>query len=297
MTSTMPNTLRRRTALALVATCLVHAGCSDDQNQEQPDPEAAQGVTEAAQGVTQDANSDISYFDGVFTTNEKWDDDDERAMNFDDDDWIHYLKWEGPGPPDFPDYTDPAAPEYLAKSNEVGARHPKLQTYHQNFHDYQRKRSLCQAEFDSGVTDRDDNRLCYPKVVVHVGDDIDPVEEGCANINFSEMRYGRYCGWHFPVGHPFNDNTREPIDGVDYCCRLHDWGIWSWEWEKDHTLDVEDLKACGMMMCLSQASGYPSNITTLMPDVEESRICWYEWAGIACEGTQPTLPPLGLPSD
>lgn len=106
------------------------------------------------------------------------------------------------------------------------------------------------------------------------------------------LNYGWYCG----AGRPVVGFTENPIlDPVDYCCLLHDRQIWA---------EVPDLKtdpighadgqarnACGVVMCLSQASGYPADIASRLPDVERARRQMYNKASIMCgPHVQPELP-------
>jgi len=97
-------------------------------------------------------------------------------------------------------------------------------------------------------------------------------------------RYGYYCGKDFPAElGAFWNQMPEPLDGVDYCCRLHDDNAWSIAGYDDE---------CGILMCLSKASGNPATVMASIPDVEEARKYWYDGATSACPRGQLDLPPL-----
>jgi hypothetical protein len=103
-----------------------------------------------------------------------------------------------------------------------------------------------------------------------------PTNQG-ALIRFNG-RYGYYCGKDFPAElGAFWNQMPEPLDGVDYCCRLHDETVWS---------DAGYSNECGIVMCLSKASGLPANVMQLLPDVEEARQYWYKGAASICSGNQ-----------
>lgn len=96
-------------------------------------------------------------------------------------------------------------------------------------------------------------------------------------------RYGYYCGGGYPPIDPFGVYAPEPIDSVDYCCRLHDAQIWANRGNYSNE--------CGMAMCLSKASGLPSSVMAQFPDVEVARQHWYGngafgGAAYACPGNQ-----------
>ena len=208
------------------------------------------------------------------TVNKPWGPSDLVAMNIPTD-----IEWAG-------DYT-PANDSY---TDEFSTR-KRVRTYHQPILEYRRKLVECQQDF--ATSDALDNRNCYPEVVIHRTDNT--FADGCATIDFNRMRYGRYCGKGYPDFSAFragSDREREPIDGVDYCCRLHD----DLAWAKGSGLDpvVQEGNACGMVMCLRHASGMPANIENLIPDVVEARACWKKWADAACPGGQPNLPKLQI---
>lgn len=143
---------------------------------------------------------------------------------------------------------------------------------------YRAKRKQC--ERDANVPNTEDEPSCYPK---NVG----------AIVAFNG-RYGYYCGAGFPPISPFASKAPEPLDGVDYCCRLHDERVWSKAGYSPLTSDQ-----CGIVMCLSMASG-SANVMAQMPDVEEARQYWYTGASSVCPGSRggggspppPALPPI-----
>lgn len=127
---------------------------------------------------------------------------------------------------------------------------------------YRAKRAQCQK--DAQVLNANDEPSCYP------------TNQG-AVIAFNG-RYGYYCGKEFPAGlGAFWNQMPEPLDGVDYCCRLHDEEVWGKAGYSDE---------CGIVMCLSKASGLPANVMQLLPDVEEARQYWYDGARTICGGNQ-----------
>jgi hypothetical protein len=92
-------------------------------------------------------------------------------------------------------------------------------------------------------------------------------------------RYGYYCGGGYPNFDPFAPGAPEPLDGVDYCCRLHDAQAWG-----ESTVGSRKSE-CGIVMCLSKASGFPADVLSKMPHVEAARQYWYGngWTGGAAE--------------
>jgi hypothetical protein len=102
---------------------------------------------------------------------------------------------------------------------------------------------------------------------------------GCATHpsykpEFDTLRYGYYCG----AGHPSQDVTafnypKQPLDPVDYCCRLHDDGAWA-----DDAVGM----ACGMKLCLKNAAATPGLSKTAMGETERARQCWYDMADTIC---------------
>jgi hypothetical protein len=97
------------------------------------------------------------------------------------------------------------------------------------------------------------------------------------------LDYGWYCGAGRPV-RGFLDNPM--LDPVDYCCRLHDRNLF------DPSLQsISPHNACGFVMCLSEATGFPADITERLPDVERARRQMYNKAAILCGvEVQPELP-------
>jgi hypothetical protein len=120
------------------------------------------------------------------------------------------------------------------------------------------------------------DRKCYPKL-----QEANALEEKIEGPIAKQVlqRYGYYCGAGFPDGYgPFYINAPEPIDSVDYCCRLHD--AQTWANLGDHSNE------CGMVMCLYHATVWPDGIQSQLADVEESRQHWYGGAATACPGNQ-----------
>jgi len=98
------------------------------------------------------------------------------------------------------------------------------------------------------------------------------------------LDYGYYCG----AGRPVVGWTENPIlDPVDYCCRLHDRNLFDPQGGA-----TSPHNACGFVMCVSQATGFPADITSRMPDVERARRQMYNKASILCgPNIQPELAP------
>lgn len=85
-------------------------------------------------------------------------------------------------------------------------------------------------------------------------------EEG--SINITGTAYGWWCGGARPVDGD-EARTKGPLDPVDFCCKLHDGGVWSQAaLQEDRTacadrLDEERhlIDACGIYMCLTHQVG------------------------------------------
>ncbi len=101
------------------------------------------------------------------------------------------------------------------------------------------------------------------------------------------LKHGWYCGAGRPDG-PNGMGSRF-LDPVDFCCRVHDRN----KFDGDGPLDaVSPANACGIVMCLSNAVGFPSTITDLMPSVERARQRMYDMSKLLCMGTSM---PMDLP--
>jgi len=111
------------------------------------------------------------------------------------------------------------------------------------------------------------------------------------------LNYGWYCG----AGRPLVGFTDENpvLDPVDYCCVLHDRQIWATvpEFVRDDPstyipyAEAQARNACGVVMCMSQATGFPADITRRLPYVERARRQMYNKASIACgPDVQPEIP-------
>ena len=131
---------------------------------------------------------------------------------------------------------------------------------------------------DSGiVTDYHfTDRKCYPTL-----QQANALEEKIVGPIAQQVlqRYGYYCGAGFPPGYgPFYIYAPEPIDSVDYCCRLHDAQTWA-------NLGSHSNE-CGIVMCLYHATVWPDGLQNQLADVEESRQHWYSGAATLCPGNQ-----------
>jgi hypothetical protein len=126
------------------------------------------------------------------------------------------------------------------------------------------------------------DRKCYPAPVDRPngfveppGGVVDPVADQALH------RYGYYCGGGFPGDgmYTWDAKAPEPLDGVDYCCKLHDASTWG-----TSTSTFSHPSECGILMCLSKASGLPASVMAQLPDVEAARQDWYDGAAAACFG-------------
>ena len=116
------------------------------------------------------------------------------------------------------------------------------------------------------------DRKCYPSL--QEANALEEVIEGPIAQQVLE-RYGYYCGGGFPDGFgPFSVNAPEPLDSVDYCCRLHDAGTWAGHGRSSNE--------CGMVMCLYHATVWPSGLEAQLEDSETSRQHWHDGAATAC---------------
>lgn len=98
------------------------------------------------------------------------------------------------------------------------------------------------------------------------------------------LNYGYYCG----KGRPVNGFLGNPmLDPVDYCCRLHDRNMFN-----PVAGAANPQNACGFIMCLNQATGFPADITERVPDVERARRQMYNKGKLLCgPSVRPELPP------
>lgn len=129
------------------------------------------------------------------------------------------------------------------------------------------------------------DRKCYPQQT----DEPHGLEENFVRPGAKRVlaRYGYYCGAGISPFSAFGAGAPEPLDGVDYCCRLHDAQAWN------QTDDVFDRSnECGIAMCLAKATGLPANVLDRMPDVKVARDYWYGGAATACGGNQTNDPPV-----
>ena len=91
------------------------------------------------------------------------------------------------------------------------------------------------------------------------------------------LEYGYYCGGGRPAQGFW---LKEPLDGVDYCCYIHDLNVWG-------PSSTSRINACGAAMCLYKATQYPADAVATFPEVENARQCIYDWARRWCGGNQP----------
>jgi hypothetical protein len=172
---------------------------------------------------------------------------------------------------DFEEITLPIS--YEGAGQPVG----RVRSYTTLVQQYRVRRKQC--EEDANVLNPNGEPTCYPTLV--------------EAINPINSRYGYYCGGGFPAGGAFFNGTPEPLDGVDYCCRLHDEQVWG----QGTVVPFFPPSECGIAMCLSKASGSPANVIARLPDVEAARQYWYDGAAALCGGNQsndaqpPTLGP------
>lgn len=131
------------------------------------------------------------------------------------------------------------------------------------------------------------DRKCYPRLEWVYYNDPTAVPDPVATQVL--QRYGYYCGGGYGGGtgvsgyQPpiFNIIKPEPLDGLDYCCRLHD--AQTWGGQGDYSNE------CGMAMCVSQVTMF--GLSALPADVEEARQYWFGGgaqggAAILCPGNQ-----------
>lgn len=127
------------------------------------------------------------------------------------------------------------------------------------------------------------DRKCYPTPTDRPNGFVEPpggVTDPLADKALH--RYGYYCGGGFPGGDMYTWDAKapEPLDGVDYCCRLHDASAWG-----EGTL-TKHPNECGILMCLSKASALPAGVMAQLPDVEAARQFWYDGAATVCRWNQ-----------
>jgi hypothetical protein len=157
---------------------------------------------------------------------------------------------------------------------------------------YQVKRRKCEQDYNNfydpstfttpiiGSTYHFQDRKCYPTNQWVYGLQESTTDPFATHVLY---RYGYYCGAGYPPIAPYATNAPEPIDGVDYCCRLHD--AQTWAGRGDYSNE------CGIAMCLRQASQFPTGLWAQLPDVEQARQYWYgngAFGGAAylCPGNQ-----------
>jgi hypothetical protein len=108
------------------------------------------------------------------------------------------------------------------------------------------------------------------------------------NICLSEWRlplaYGWYCGAGRPVDPSVSFKDNPVLDPVDYCCALHDQGVWTDppEFAGLSGGEKERRNACGAAMCFGRAEFSPSDVASLLPEVEHARRKMYDMAWSLC---------------
>jgi hypothetical protein len=131
---------------------------------------------------------------------------------------------------------------------------------------YDRKLAECEAFGDA--KDSNDELICVPRKSTSHTD--------CSSDKILE--YGYYCGAGRPAIGYWN---KEPLDGVDYCCYLHDLQAW----QGGNGTHQQNL-ACGAVMCMMKATAYPAGAENQFPDMENARQCVHDWAATLCGGNQ-----------
>lgn len=158
---------------------------------------------------------------------------------------------------------------------------------------YQARRSQCEADYQkryprsswtnplTSWTYHFTDHVCYPTLRTAGG--MDNTTDGDPAAQQVLQRYGYYCGAGYPDYGAFNAGSPEPLDGVDYCCRLHDAGAWNGRGDYSNE--------CGILMCLAKVTAMPSTLWAELGDVEEARQHWYGQgafggASFLCPGNQ-----------
>ena len=179
-----------------------------------------------------------------------------------------------------------------------GANQPagRMRPYTTLVQQYQARRKQCEADSRSLLAPGSlvisfadyyfQDQKCYPTLTYRPHGFVEP-PSGAVGPTANQVlhRYGYYCGGGYPNFDPFAPGAPEPLDGVDYCCRLHDAQAWG-----ESTIGSRKTE-CGIAMCLSKASGFPADVLTQMPDVEAARQFWYGGsvdggAAFVCGGNQ-----------
>jgi hypothetical protein len=138
------------------------------------------------------------------------------------------------------------------------------------------------ATYDSLlVTYHFQDRKCYPSLE-RANDLQETVSYATDELAQQALqRYGYYCGGGYPnYGDVFGADRPEPLDGVDYCCRLHDAQAWNARTTGGTCNPVvkgpdECPNECGIAMCLTKLSEYPAGTFAQFPAIDESRQHWY----------------------
>lgn len=163
--------------------------------------------------------------------------------------------------------------------NDLNDGSKKIQEFTQTLKEYKQRNQACRAD------ENNPDGKCYT-VLKHRNNGAGAEILGCPDntaLEFNSLRYGYYCGADHPVQDvtPFN-HSKQPLDPVDYCCRLHDDATWA---------DDEAGKACGMMLCLQSAEATSGLFSTIMGETGRARQCWFDMSSKICRGAGDLTPP------
>ena len=225
---------------------------------------------------------------GRFTLNVPWTRADLVFEEFDDPDNFAYSSFtRGTG-------IDEWVRPYTTTMTEYEARRRQCEQDYQSFYPV---RTFDSPTGTKQYTFRD--RKCYPNL--QLANELDrPPDATDGTAKQVLQRYGYYCGVSYPGWAAAPDELQfdapEPLDGVDYCCRLHD--VKAWDGRGLDNLGDDRSNECGMLMCLRKVTA--KGLTALPPDVEEARQHWYGegatgGASYLCPNNQSddALPPVG----
>jgi hypothetical protein len=139
--------------------------------------------------------------------------------------------------------------------------------------DYEAKLDECESYGEDEV---EGERVCVPTS-----------DTGFDCATSSMLEYGWYCGAGRPAPGYWG---KEPLDGVDYCCYLHDNRVWD-ERDAPSNIAIERNLACGMALCLYHQMEHPAGAASAFPEVQTARQCIYDWAALGCTFDQSNDPP------
>jgi len=155
--------------------------------------------------------------------------------------------------------------------------------------------------FGSGPTDNPDFPICEPtlaNLTLEFDEDGNPID--CLRVLINSQspsslpgpRYGYWCGAGHPPFGVGSSLAPQPLDAVDFCCMLHDAGVWGREGSDSVGRNNETER--GMSMCVYMATEFPAGAITRLPDVENSRQFWYRCTGWASHGNQANSAPAPI---